>query len=152
MIRLRTSFSLVPWFFVLVLPLCECSYDQEAVAKLNEINNIWAGLPLYSSMQVTYTSSSKGYGKALVSKHFRCDCDPSKVKQFYLEYLVKDGWLITGEHEFSDSRDDYGGYEVKLRRGDIDIAIEYSGKDKSYGWDYGIAISWTRWRRTKKAG
>ena len=148
-VRGRSRFLLVLCFFVLALPHCGCDYDKKAVAKLNEINNVWAALPMYPSMQVTYTSSSKGYGKALVSKHFRCDCDPSKVKEFYVEYLLKDGWSVTKQDKFSDSGDDAGGYEVKLRKGDINIAIEYPGKDKSYGWDYGISIDWTNWRSTQ---
>jgi hypothetical protein len=38
-----------------------------------------------------------------------------------------------------------GGYEIKFRKSDLSIAIEYAGQEADYGWQYAIAVSWSRW-------
>ena len=126
-----------------------CWSPKEDAAKLEEIKSIWARLPLYPGMQETDSSTTSGYGKALVSKKFRSDAQYEDVKRFYIERLEPDGWKIDGEKQLKDIGSDFGGYEIRFRKGDIALAIEYAGPRANYGWQYGIGVSWSRWVKSR---
>ncbi|HXQ70193.1 MAG TPA: hypothetical protein VN844_06880, partial [Pyrinomonadaceae bacterium] len=96
-------------------------------------------------MQETDTSSSSGGGKALISKGFRSDARYEDVKRFYVEYLERDGWKIESDKQLKDIGSDFGGSEIKFRKGDLSLAIEYAGPRAGYGWQYAIGVSWSRW-------
>jgi hypothetical protein len=96
-------------------------------------------------MQETDSKTTSGGGKAMVSKTFRSDARYDDVRRFYVERLEQDGWKIHAEKPLKDWGRDFGGYEIRLRKGDLTIAIEYAGQNADYGWDYGIGVSWSRW-------
>ena len=122
-----------------------CWSTKEDAAKLEEIKSVWARLPSYPGMQEMNSSTTSGYGKALVSKKFRSDARYDDVKRFYIEHLERDGWKVESEKQLKDLGSDFGGYEIRFRKADLSIAIEYAGQNADYGWDYGIGVSWTQW-------
>lgn len=126
-----------------------CWSAKEDAAKLAEIQSVWARLPSYPGMQETSSSSTSGGGKALVSKKYDSNAPYENVKRFYVEHLERDGWKIEGEKQLKDLGSDVGGYEIRFRKGDLSLAIEYAGPLADYGWQYAIGVSWSRW--VKKA-
>jgi hypothetical protein len=132
------------WIFLSLL-FSGCWSAKEDAAKLEEIKSVWARLPPYPGMQETNSLTTSGYGKAIVSKKFRSDARYDDVRRFYVERLEQDGWKIDGEKQLKDLGSDFGGYEIRFRKADLSIAIEYAGQSADYGWQYGIAVSWSRW-------
>jgi hypothetical protein len=128
-----------------------CWSAKDDAAKLAEIQSVWARLPSYPGMQETGSSTTNaGGGKALVSKKYGSNAPYEEVKRFYVEYLERDGWKTEGEKQLKDWGSDFGGYEIRFRKGDLNLAIEYAGPRADYGWQYGISVTWSRWE--KKAG
>lgn len=134
----------VAWL-VLSLLFSGCWSAKEDAAKLAEIQSVWARLPSYPGMQETSSSSTSGGGKALVSKKYLSDVPYEDVRRFYVEHLERDGWTIAGEKQLKDWGSDFGGYEIRFRKADLSIAIEYAGPRADYGWQYAIGVSWSRW-------
>jgi hypothetical protein len=91
-------------------------------------------------MQEVDTSTGSGFGKAFISRTFRCKTSYEVVKGFYLERLGEDGWQFAGERQLKDWGRDVGGRELKFRRGEYEATIDYAGEKADYGWDYGIGI------------
>ena len=132
------------WLFVSLL--CSgCWSAKEDAARLEEVKSVWARLPSYPGMQETNTKTISGGGKATVSKTFRSEAPYDQVRGFYVERLEQDGWKIDGEKQLKDWGSDFGGHEIRFRKSDLSIAIEYAGEKADYGWQYGIAVSWSRW-------
>jgi hypothetical protein len=132
------------WLFVSLL--CSgCWSAKEDAAKLEEVKSVLARLPSYPGMQETNSSTTSGGGKAMISKKFRSDARYEEVKRFYVKHLEQDGWKIYGEKQLTDLGSDFGGYEIRFRKSDLSIAIEYAGEKTDYGWQYAIAVSWSRW-------
>ena len=135
-------------WLLLSLVFSGCWSAKEDAAKLAEIQSVWARLPSYPGMQETGSSTSNsGGGKALISKGFLSDASYEDVKRFYVEYLERDGWKVVGEKQLKDWGSDFGGYEIRFRKGDLNLAIEYAGPTANYGWQYGISVSWSRWEK-----
>lgn len=121
-----------------------CASLRPDAAKLAEVKAIWARMPVHPGMQETNSSTSSGWGKVIMGKHFRSDVPYEEVKRFYTDRLVQDGWTLHEEKRLNGSGTDFGGYELEFRKGDIALTIEYAGK-ANYGWDYGMDVAWTRW-------
>ena len=137
------------WLFLSLL--CSgCWSAKEDAAKLEEVQSVWARLPSYPGMEETNSRTTSGGGKATVSKTFRSGARYDDVRRFYVEHLERDGWKIFAEKQLKDWGHDFGGYEIRLRKRDLSIAIEYAGQNADYGWDYGIAVSWSRWVKDKR--
>ena len=140
---LSTSFACL---FVCLMSV-GCFSSKEDAAKLDETKKIWTALPIYPGMQESYSSTTSGFGKALISKHFQSKAGYEEVRRFYLDRLTQNGWKLSGEKQIKDWGRDFGGHELYFRKGDFHIAIEYAGERADYGWDYGISAGWTRWVR-----
>lgn len=133
-------------WLLLSLLFSGCWSAKEDAAKLAEIQSVWARLPSYPGMQQTVSATSNsGGGKAMVSKKYLSDARYEDVKRFYVEYLERDGWKLEGEKQLKHWGSGFGGYEIRFRKGDLDLAIEYSGPTADYGWQYAIGVSWSRW-------
>lgn len=137
---LRLSSGLMVLLFSLMIVSCFSSAKDRA--RLAEVKRIWTAFPLYPGMQQVDNSTASGFGKASIGKNFRSKASFDGVKQFYLERLSQDGWKLTRERQLKDWGRDLGGRELKFRRGEYDITIEYAGERADYGWDYGISIGW----------
>lgn len=137
------------WLFLSLL--CSgCWSAKEDAAKLQEVRSVWARLPSYPGMQEIDSKTESGYGKALVSKKFRSDARYDEVRRFYVESLGRDGWEIYGEKQLKGFGSNFGGYEIRFLKSDLSIVIEYAGDKADYGWQYGIAVSWSRWVKDKR--
>jgi hypothetical protein len=135
---LRLSSGLVVLLFSLITISCFSSAQDRA--RLDEVKRIWTAFPLYPQMQEVDTSTGSGFGKAFISRTFRCKTSYEVVKGFYLERLGEDGWQFAGERQLKDWGRDVGGRELKFRRGEYEATIDYAGEKADYGWDYGIGI------------
>jgi hypothetical protein len=132
------------WLVVLFLCLfVSCFSTSQDRARLDEVNRIWTAFPLYPGMQQVDSFKSSGLGKAYVSRGFRSEATYDEVKRFYFERLNKDGWRFASERNLKDWERDFGGRELKFRRGDYEVTIEYTGERADYGWEYGIGIGWS---------
>lgn len=98
--------------------------------------------PLYPGMLEVDNSTASGFGKAYISRGFRCKASYDDVKRFYLERLTKDGWQLSSERPLKEWGHDLGGWELEFRRGDYEATIDYAGERADYEWDYGIGIGW----------
>lgn len=127
---------------LLFLTTVSCFSPAQDRARLNEVNRIWTAFPLYPGMVEVDHSKASGFGKAYISKGFRCKATYDDVKRFYLERLPQDGWQLVSERKLKGWERDLGGRELKFRRGDYEVTIEYAGEGANYGWDYGIGIGW----------
>ena len=122
-----------------------CFSPKEDAAKLEETKKIWTAFPIYPGMRESYSSTTSGFGKVLISKHFQSKARYEEVRRFYLDRLTQDGWKLSSEKQLKDWGSDFGGQELHFRKADFHIAIEYAGERADYGWDYGISAGWTRW-------
>lgn len=127
---------------LLSLMIVSCFSPAQDRARLMEVNRIWSAFPLYVGMVEVNNSTASGFGKAYVSKTFRCKATYDDVKRFYVEHLSQDGWQLVGERQRKDWERDLGGRELEFRRGDYKVTIEYAGEKSDYEWDYGIGIGW----------
>lgn len=139
------------WLACLLLALIAtgCSSGKQDAAKLEEVKAIWARLPIYSGLQETDSSTTSGGGKAMINKKYRSDASYTDVRRFYVDHLLRDGWAVVSEKQMKDWGSDFGGYYIQFQRDDLFLSIEYSGAGANYGWDYGIAVSWSRWVKKK---
>lgn len=139
------------WFTCLLLALIStgCGPTKEDAAKLEEVKAVWSQLPVYSRLQEIDSSTTSGYGKAMISKKFRSDAPYDEVKHFYVDHLTAEGWTIVSERQMNGWGSDFGGYHLEFHKGDLDFGIEYSGEKANYGWQYAIAVSWSRWVKKK---
>ena len=126
-----------------------CWSAKEDAAKLEEIRSVWAQLPTYPGMEETNSNTTSGGGKAMISKKFRSDARYEDVRDFYVSRLEPEGWKIESEQELKDWGRDFGGHEIRLRKADLSFVIEHADRSADYGWEYGIAVSWSRWVRNK---
>jgi hypothetical protein len=134
---------------LVVLMYSGCWSAKEDAEKLEAVKSVWARMPSYPGMQETYSNTTSGYGKALVSKHYRSNAQYEDVKRFYVDHLQQDGWKLEGEQQLKGLGSDFGGYEIRFRKADLAIAIEYAGPRANYDWQYGIGVSWSRWVKEK---
>jgi hypothetical protein len=139
------------WFTCLLLALIStgCGPTKQDAARLEEVKAIWAHLPVDSRLQEIGSSTTSGFGKAMISKRFRSDAPYDEVKRFYVEHLTAEGWSIVSERQMNGSGSNFGGYHLEFHKGDLDLGIEYSGEKANYGWQYAIAVSWSRWVKKK---
>ena len=143
----RREFT-VTWLLLSLL-FSGCWSAKEDASKLEEVKSVWARLPSYPGMQETHSSTTSGYGKARISKSYRSDARYEDVRRFYVEHFERDGWKIVQDKQLKDWGSDFGGHEIRLRKADLQVAIEYTGERADYGWQYAIGVSWSRW--VKKA-
>jgi len=115
---------------------------KEDRAKLEETKRIWATFPRHPAMQEVYSNTQSGFGKAYISKHFRCNESYDNVRSFFVERLTQNGWKLNSERHLEDSGKDFGGVELEFQKADFQINIEFAGEKSDYGWDYGITIGW----------
>jgi hypothetical protein len=92
-------------------------------------------------MVETRSESSSDGRKAYQGKYYRSIAPYDDVKRFYLEKLEGHAWVFETEKELSAWGRDRGGRELKWRKGEYDLSIEYAGK-ANQDWDYAISISW----------
>jgi len=142
--KLRLDLSLVCF---LVLLSTGCWSAQDDAARLEEVKAVWARLPIYSGLQEIDSSTTYGYGKAMISKKYRSKARYDDVKRFYVEHLIPDGWTMISEKKIVDVGTDFGGYHIEFRKGDLSLGLEYAGEKVNYEWQYAIAVSWSRWVR-----
>jgi hypothetical protein len=136
----RLSSALIVLVFSLMIGSCFSSAQDRA--RLDEVKRIWTTFPLFPEMQEVANSTASGFGKASIGRSFRCKARYDDVKRFYLERLGQDGWQLVKERQLKDWEHDLGGRELKFRKGEYEVTIEFAGERADYGWDYGINIGW----------
>jgi hypothetical protein len=137
----KTGVWLLSLFFCLIT--ISCFSPTQDRARLDEVKRIWTTIPLYPGMVEVDNSQTSGFGKAYISRGFRCKASYEDVKRFYLERLQQHGWNFVGERHLKDWEQDLGGRELKFRREGYEVTIEYAGERADSGWNYGIGIGWS---------
>jgi hypothetical protein len=79
--------------------------------------------------------------RASVGKKVRSEAKYEDVKQFFLEALKNQGWAFESEKTLINWKRNQGGRELKWRKADYNLSIEYSGQ-AGYEWTYAIGIQW----------
>jgi hypothetical protein len=137
--------SLLSFLIVALAFLATCAYEglspKRDEQKSKEIERQWADLPVYPDMVPTSSSSSSGGRNAYKGTSFRSSAPYEDVKRFYMDRLGGHGWVFEKEKRLSEWGVDRGGSELKWRKGEYVLSIEYAGNDNR-DWDYGIDISW----------
>jgi signal peptidase I len=89
-------------------------------------------------------SSSNKERQALVSASYLSDKPYNEIRQFYIDEAAKNGWTffkeetVHGGYGFIDE----GGKNLKFRKGQYTLDIQYAGEKADYGWNFGVSMSW----------
>lgn len=94
-------------------------------AKLKEIQQLVAGIPVYPEFtKVTTNSGSKGT-IATVGIRYRSRAEHDKVMVFYKQVLVERGWLLEKDESHKVLLSDQYMYTVTFRKNDVELVIDY---------------------------
>jgi hypothetical protein len=113
-------------------------------AKLYEVRQLYSTLPIPPGFEETDSSFQSKTELALVSKGFKSKTAYNDVKAFYVRRLTPAGWVLVKERQMTDWFRDFGGRELKFRKGEYWIVIEYTGEKATDQWDYGITVEWKK--------
>ena len=81
---------------------------------------------------------------ALVSKYFSSKSKYEDVKSFFAQHLTPASWTLVEERSMTDWGRDFGGRQLKFRKGEYWIVIEYAGEKASDQWDYAVTVEWKK--------
>lgn len=128
--------------FFIMLSLYENRGPNSNSAKSDEMEKLYAAMPIFPGMAEVDTSRSSSGRKAHVSRVFNSDAPYEVVKSFYMSQLTERGWTVESERQLTSWGDSAGGHELKFSKGEYMFTLEYSGEKASAGWDYAIGIYW----------
>jgi hypothetical protein len=97
----------------------------------------------FTGMIATNSASSASGRNVYKGTSFRSQEPYESVKRFYLEKLVAQGWEFENEKKLNNWGFDQQGRELKWRKGEYKLSIEYAGS-ANQDWDYSVSISWYR--------
>jgi hypothetical protein len=128
---------------ILYLANCQTPVpDGPGKEKLEELNALAHEIPMHPSFRKVDQHSGAKIETAFVDYGFKSDAKYEDIKGFYTDKLAEKEWKLLSEKGETDWFSDLGGKSLFFRKGDIYLTIQYAGAGSSYGWDYGISLSW----------
>ena len=61
-----------------------------------------------------------------------------------MQHLTTAGWTLLQERSMTDWGSDLGGRQLKFRKGEYWIVIEYAEEKASDQWDYAVTVEWKK--------
>lgn len=114
-----------------VLGLARISPNRDG-QKLQEIQAVIWGLPVYSGFREVESSTNSGYTSASVTRRFKCVSNCDAAVEYYSQTLAATEW----------SRDSHTGSrnETLFRKSDLTVSIFRSESSQVY--DYALEVTW----------
>ncbi|SRR5713226_7572567 len=113
-------------------------------AKLYEVRQLYSQLPLPPDFNETGSDFMSKAELAQEGKYFSSRSKYEEVKAFAVQHLTPAGWVLVEDRSMTDWGRDLGGRQLKFRRGEYWIVIEYAGEKASDQWDYAVAVEWKK--------
>jgi hypothetical protein len=113
-------------------------------AKLYEVRQLYSQLPLPPDFKETGSSFQSKTELAMEEKYFSSKSKYEDVKAFAVQHLTSSGWTLVQERSMTDWGQDLGGRQLKFRKGEYWIVIEYAGEKATDQWDYGVTVEWKK--------
>jgi len=113
-------------------------------ARLYEVRQLYSQLALPADFKETGSSFHSKTELALESKYFSSKSKYEDVKAFIVQHLTPAGWTLLEERLMTDWGRDLGGRQLKFRKGEYWIVIEYAGEKARDQWDYGVTVEWKK--------
>jgi hypothetical protein len=113
-------------------------------AKLYEVRQLYSQLPLPPDFKETGSSFQSKTELALESKYFSSKNKYEEVKAFAVQHLTPSGWTLVQERSMTDWGRDLGGRQLKFRKGEYWVVIEYAGERATDQWDYAVTVEWKK--------
>ncbi|EJZ43877.1 hypothetical protein [Leptospira licerasiae] len=96
--------------------------------------------PLPSAVLVESSAIVKS-GHGTVGSTYRTSDSVSDIFAYYSNELQMRGWQYYGERAIKDWGRDFGGKILEFCKGQYMTSIQYAGKHASYGWTFGVDVS-----------
>ncbi|HYR76175.1 MAG TPA: hypothetical protein VEM96_10065 [Pyrinomonadaceae bacterium] len=112
--------------------------------KLYEVRQLYSQLALPPDFKETGSSFQSKAEGALEEKYFSSKSKYEEVKGFVLQHLTPAGWTLVEDRSMTDWGRDLGGRQLKFRKGEYWIVIEYAGEKASDQWDYAVTVEWKK--------
>lgn len=112
--------------------------------KLYEVRQLYSQLPLPPDFKETGSGFMSKTELAEETKYFSSNSKYEDVKAFAVQHLTSSGWTLVRERSMKDWGKDLGGHELKFRKGEYWIVIEYAGEKATDQWDYAVAVEWKK--------
>jgi hypothetical protein len=113
-------------------------------ARLYEVRQLYSQLPLPPDFNETGSDFMSKAELAQEGKYFSSKSKYEEVKAFAVQHLPPAGWVLVEDRSMTDWGRDLGGRQLKFRRGEYWIVIEYAGEKASDQWDYAVAVEWKK--------
>jgi hypothetical protein len=113
-------------------------------AKLSEVRQLYSQLSLPPDFKETGSSFQSKTELALESKYFSSKSKYEEVKAFVEQHLTASGWTLVLERSITDWGTDLGGRQLKFRKGEYWIVIEYAGEKAADHWNYAVGVEWKK--------
>ncbi|GEM_PF-5633940 len=111
---------------------------------LYEVRQLYSQLALPADFQETGSSFQSKTELALESKYFSSKSKYEDVRAFVVQHLTPSGWTLVEERSMTDWGRDLGGRQLRFRKGEYWIVIEYAGEKASDQWDYAVTVEWKK--------
>lgn len=113
-------------------------------AKLYEVRQLYSQLPLLPDFNETGSDFMSKTELAEETKYFSSKSKYEEVKAFAVQHFASSGWTLVQERSMTDWGRDLGGRELKFRKGEYWIVIEYAGEKATDQWDYAVTVEWKK--------
>jgi hypothetical protein len=61
--------------------------------------------------------------------------------RYFDPILIGHGWRYVSEKKMTDWGRDFGGRSRNYSKGALELTLQYSGRESSYGWTYAISLT-----------
>jgi hypothetical protein len=110
--------------------------------RVEEIEALWATLPLHTSFSEVKKPSFSRDGSPRFGPRYAASAPYDEVRRFYIEGLARSGWQFVREGELKDRGRIRGERLLEFRKDGYELAIKYSGERKrELGWVYRLKLS-----------
>jgi len=112
--------------------------------KLYEVRQLYSQIPLPPDFKETGSAFSSKTESAMEDKYFSSKSKYEEIRAFFLQHLTSSGWTLEQERSMTDWGTDLGGRQLKFRKGEYWIVIEYSGEKATDQWNYAVTVEWKK--------
>jgi hypothetical protein len=113
-------------------------------AKLYEVRQLYSQLALPPDFKETGSDFMSKAELAQEEKYFSSKSKYEEVKAFFVQHLTPADWALVEERSMTDWGRDLGGRQLKFRKSEYWIVIEYTGEKASDQWDYAVTVEWKK--------
>ena len=113
-------------------------------AKLYEVRQLYSQLELPPDFNETGSDFMSKAELAQEGKYFSSKAKYEEVKGFFVQHLTPTVWVLVEDRSMTDWGRDLGGRQLKFRKGEYWIVIEYAGEKAADHWNYAVGVEWKK--------